>query len=1080
MSSLTSLPLEILWYLIHGSPSPIRTYAVLIAQGRQLRRSLRGTALELDFEDVEEHPPAPFVRDKRPMILSQTPPSRVPCAQALAALVGPCSRLQKLRLSSFTECGREAGVYSGWVDEAFSHHCDLHTLVVGSPKGLSEEALCAILVRLGASLQDLTIQQFHNPPSRLLEVLAGSCPNLLSLTLESDTPWNCCHYRILSACVHLRRLAIGAVPWENEDLFRLPLQLPDLETLISLSVSSDFTLALSPENVVRLREVEITSGEHFLRSLCGSGCSHLTSLTMMFPSPRDLGPDVAAFFAANAATLQRVEFVGPPMEVVSILARQAPALHSVVIQQAWWTCQPVGLVPLIERLCRFVLSGCTTKPLCSNLVLQTSRLEELLLRCDLQGQCTLDCPNLHTLSLGELGTSVVHLRCPGLTNLSLPRSVGIDTLVPLGRLASLDYIGDLALAVLRTSFARQFASIRTLDGLSVKDPATLGEICGGTWLPHLSELTAVLANASGLNRLIVAPSVTLLHISWAHPDVPGGVPALIIDGPALRTLSLFPIGTPIGTLTLRCPRLAGLTACMVTEEISLSSDAPLRSLALFSAPVVKKASLYSLIHGVAAHLTNLSLISEPRQGGNVPSAPAAQSDLLGELPRLKSLHIADLATSVLHLGAPSIVDLSIGDSPKLVQISMARCSRLENLTIYRCHSLRLVDLPLGGVPFLLSAKVHCVPPKLARMKVHYYNAEDLRQYIVRFFHKLGVPEADAALAADVLISADLRGVDSHGIIRLSTYYGDRIKRGFVDPTTPFRVERETPVSLSVDGGNGLGQVVSHKCMQMCIEKAKQSGMCFCAIHNSNHYGIAGYYAMMALPENMIGFSFTNSQPLVAPTYGRTSMLGTNPIAVAVPCQSHRPFVLDMATSTVPIGRVNVYLKAGKPLPAGWAIDGQGNVTTDPNQVIDGRGSLMPLGGIDLMRGYKGYGLAMMVDILSGVLSAANFGNHVAHPHDDRNQDVGHFIGCMRIDLFRDAAQFKADMDRLVQELIDSPKAEGQQRIYVPGEKEYENEERNRTNGVGLLETVVAGLVKSGHEIGVEFTELHPIRTEERA
>jgi L-2-hydroxycarboxylate dehydrogenase (NAD+) len=175
--------------------------------------------------------------------------------------------------------------------------------------------------------------------------------------------------------------------------------------------------------------------------------------------------------------------------------------------------------------------------------------------------------------------------------------------------------------------------------------------------------------------------------------------------------------------------------------------------------------------------------------------------------------------------------------------------------------------------------------------------------MVRFFTRLNVPQADAETAAEVLISADLRGVDSHGIIRLNTYYGDRLRKGLIDPLSPVTVLAETPVTLALSGGNGLGQVVGKYAMNRAIAKAKDSGVAMVTVRDSNHYGIAGYYAMMALEHDLIGISFTNSQPLVAPTYGKKALLGTNPIAVAVPAKTQRPYVLDMATSIVPYHRL---------------------------------------------------------------------------------------------------------------------------------------------------------------------------------
>ena len=349
-----------------------------------------------------------------------------------------------------------------------------------------------------------------------------------------------------------------------------------------------------------------------------------------------------------------------------------------------------------------------------------------------------------------------------------------------------------------------------------------------------------------------------------------------------------------------------------------------------------------------------------------------------------------------------------------------------------------------------------------------FRPEDLNDYMVRFFVKLNVPKADAETAAEVLLAADLRGVDSHGIIRLNTYYGDRLRKGLIDPLSPVTVLNETPVSLALSGGNGMGQVVGKLAMTRCIEKARQIGMAMVTVRNSNHYGIAGYYAMMALEQDLIGISFTNSQPLVAPTYGRKALIGTNPIAVAVPAGSERPYVLDMATSIVPIGRITVYDKAAKPIPAGWGIDKDGTVTTNPSEVLKG-GALMPLGGIDLMRGYKGYGLGLLVDIFSGVLSVSAFAGDVGHPSSEgKFANVGHFFGAIRIDAFRPLAEFKRDMDGIIQQLKESPKAVGQDRIYIHGEKEFERAEHNRKAGVPLLEPVVKSLQEAGKQVGVEF------------
>jgi len=360
---------------------------------------------------------------------------------------------------------------------------------------------------------------------------------------------------------------------------------------------------------------------------------------------------------------------------------------------------------------------------------------------------------------------------------------------------------------------------------------------------------------------------------------------------------------------------------------------------------------------------------------------------------------------------------------------------------------------------------------------YYYSAEELHQYIVKYFLRWQVPAEDADIAADVLLSADMRGVDSHGLIRLSSYYGSRLRKGLIDPKSPLTLVKETATTLSMDAGNGLGHPVSVKTMRLCIEKAREMGVGLATVRNSNHFGIAGYYAMMALPQDMIGVCFTNSAPLVAPTHSSKAILGTNPIAVAVPAASARPFVLDMATSIVPIGRINVYQKENKPIPAGWGVDSRGNVTEDPREVREG-GALMPLGGLEIMRGYKGYGLSLMVDIFSGVLSGAAFADGVGNATQDRKCNVGHFFAAIRIDAFREPNEFKADMDHLLNGLREAPKAAGEERIYIHGEKEFEAAERSKVEGVALSDATVKTLVECGEQDGVPF-DVKPLRVDRK-
>jgi len=355
-------------------------------------------------------------------------------------------------------------------------------------------------------------------------------------------------------------------------------------------------------------------------------------------------------------------------------------------------------------------------------------------------------------------------------------------------------------------------------------------------------------------------------------------------------------------------------------------------------------------------------------------------------------------------------------------------------------------------------------------KVLRFRKKDLTNYTINFLKKLGVPIEDAKIAADVLVTADVRGIDSHGLIRLNTYYGKRLAKKYINPLTPIKVISETDTTILIDGGNGLGQVASFKAMQRCIGKAKKSNVAITTVRHSNHYGIAGYYSMMALKEDMIGISLTNSQALVAPTYGRTPVLGTNPISIAVPSYNQYPYILDMATSTVPIGRIKVYEKNNEKIPPGWGIDDSGEVTDDPKKIQSGGpGALLPLGGTDIMRGYKGYGLALMVDILCGTLSGGANLTEVGFPHDlSKESNVSHFFMAIKIDAFRPLIDFKKQMDKLVKILKNSPKAKGQDKIYIAGEKEFETAKYNEKHGVPILANVIEDIKKYGANISVPF------------
>jgi L-2-hydroxycarboxylate dehydrogenase (NAD+) len=354
--------------------------------------------------------------------------------------------------------------------------------------------------------------------------------------------------------------------------------------------------------------------------------------------------------------------------------------------------------------------------------------------------------------------------------------------------------------------------------------------------------------------------------------------------------------------------------------------------------------------------------------------------------------------------------------------------------------------------------------------------EALKDFCVAVFKKMGVSEEDAHITTDVLVEANLRGVDSHGVARLRRYVNG-LRDGMMLAQPQEVLVTETPTTALIDAGAGLGQPVSYRAMEQAIHKALDYGCGFVTVRNSNHFGIAGYYAMMALAHDCIGITMTNAAVLVAPTFGRDAMLGTNPISVAAPAGEERPFVLDMATSTVPRGKLEVYHRLEKPIPLGWAVDETGTPTTGAERVLENfkqrvGGGLLPLGGAgELMGGHKGYGLALWVDVFCAILSGAAYANTVYPKTPDGKplpSEIGHFFGAWRVDAFRPPDEFKAAMDDLQRRLKEAPKAEGQDRIYIHGEKEYEEAERRSETGIPLNPKVAADLQAIGEELGIAY------------
>jgi L-2-hydroxycarboxylate dehydrogenase (NAD+) len=343
----------------------------------------------------------------------------------------------------------------------------------------------------------------------------------------------------------------------------------------------------------------------------------------------------------------------------------------------------------------------------------------------------------------------------------------------------------------------------------------------------------------------------------------------------------------------------------------------------------------------------------------------------------------------------------------------------------------------------------------------------LERFVCDVLERSGVAPEHAEVVARVLVAADLRGIESHGVARLDSYYVSRIRSGHLNPKPDYRIVRETATSVLLDADNGLGHPVAEMAMQRVIEKTAERGAAFGAVRNSNHFGIAGHYAMMALERDMIGMASTNSVKYGAPTHGREVLLGTNPLAFAIPAGEEPAFVLDFATTTVPKGKLEVYKRKNEPLLSGWAIDQNGSMTLDPDEAL--RGALLPLGGFGTDGGgHKGYGLGLLVDILCGVLSGGAFGPTLPHVNDRNKGAISHWFGAFRIDGFRDVSAFKADMDRELRFFKESAKVPGADRIYVAGEPEFEKTAYHRKHGVPVHAKVWDGLEKLAGELDIPF------------
>ncbi|MBS1579058.1 MAG: Ldh family oxidoreductase [Bacteroidetes bacterium] len=354
-----------------------------------------------------------------------------------------------------------------------------------------------------------------------------------------------------------------------------------------------------------------------------------------------------------------------------------------------------------------------------------------------------------------------------------------------------------------------------------------------------------------------------------------------------------------------------------------------------------------------------------------------------------------------------------------------------------------------------------------------FSYQQLYQFTQKIFLAIGCSERDALTATKVLLSADARGIDSHGVARLSGYVRLwEAKRIHSNPN--IKIIHETPSTATIDGDAGLGLVVAPYAMQTAINKAKNVGTGWVSVGNSNHFGIAGYHAMMALEHDMIGIAMTNASALVAPTFSVERMLGTNPIAVAIPALQQPPFVADFATTTAANGKLEILQRKNADAPLGWVQDENGNASTDAN-ILKKKGALLPLGSDREHGSHKGYALGSIVDIFSAVLSGGSYGPwappfpaYIPMPENMPGKGLGHFFGAMRIDAFRPAQEFKQHMDNWIERFRKAKPAKGFDKVLIPGDPEREMEEKRMKNGIPIIQSVIDDLKLTGEKVGVKW------------
>lgn len=351
----------------------------------------------------------------------------------------------------------------------------------------------------------------------------------------------------------------------------------------------------------------------------------------------------------------------------------------------------------------------------------------------------------------------------------------------------------------------------------------------------------------------------------------------------------------------------------------------------------------------------------------------------------------------------------------------------------------------------------------------------VERFVTDVFRGMGVPDEDARICADVLTAADKRGIDSHGVGRLKPIYYDRVMKDRIqNPVTQFEIIRDRGATAVVDGHHGMGMVIARRCMDLAIQKASQYGVGVVAARNSTHYGIAGYYVLMACERDMIGMTSTNARPSIAPTFGVENLLGTNPLVFGFPSDEPFPFTNDYATSVTQRGKIEQYEREGRPLPAGWVMDDQGRSITDATTALKAlteyRASLVPLGGIgEETGGYKGYGFATVAELLSAALQQGAFLRQL-NGLDENGRKVpyrlGHFFMAIDVSFFTDVAAFKKTVGDILRTLRHSRKAPGAERIYTCGEKEYLAWLDRKENGIPIDRVVARQFLQMRDELGL--------------